>query len=302
MNKVTVISVYYNRDDCVDSSLDSVINQLNDIDELIIVDDGSSDNTLSKISNYAHHKKVKVLSEKNKGFTKCIIKAVGVATGDYIAIHGSGDISNPDRFKLQKNILDTHQNIVLVGSKTNSIYSDNSRPGETVGKYFNGCAKVLMSKSNLFSHGEVMFRKSSYNQVGGYREEFEFAQDKDLWCRMSTVGKFYKIDEVLYSKFKNRHESVSGSIPKLYKQQLLSCYAEYLHINSGYSYLENISNKYKFLEFNLSLKQKIKFLKIFARLYVSNNGKDIKLFKPRGLHMIFIAKLFVLLLRITRKS
>lgn len=303
MGKITVITVYYNRENDVVDSVNSVINQMSDIHEFIIVDDGSTDQTLSKIKSCIASNKVKLISHKNIGFTKSIIKAIDVSSGDYIAIHGSGDISEPGRFANQCCILDEYPNVVLVGCKSKTVYEDGSRANEIAGNFFYGSAKRAMSRGNLFSHGEVMFRKSSYTEVGGYREFFEYAQDKDLWCRLSTVGDFYKIDKVLYTKFKNRKDSVSGTEVKLYRQQLLSCYAEYLHINSGFNYENNCASIYSALAFKLSFRQRIRLSKIYARLVNNENKGAGNLFKEHhsGFPFWLISHLFVFLLKVKNR-
>ena len=57
-----------------------------------------------------------------------------------------------------------------------------------------------------FTHGEVMIRRSFYDRVGGYREEFKFSQDSDLWLRLIKISKFKTVKEILYV----RHIQFSG--------------------------------------------------------------------------------------------
>jgi hypothetical protein len=58
-----------------------------------------------------------------------------------------------------------------------------------------------LKNKNPFTHGEVMFRKTIYDEVGGYRPFFKYAQDYDLWLRMSRRTKFGVVPEVLYTRF-----------------------------------------------------------------------------------------------------
>ncbi|MDZ7835004.1 MAG: hypothetical protein U5K84_06360 [Alkalibacterium sp.] len=67
--------------------------------------------------------------------------------------------------------------------------------------------------SNLFTHGEVMYRKSLYEKIGGYREFFMFTQDYDLWLRMSINTSFQIVEEVLYRRYV-LDDGVSGSLEK----------------------------------------------------------------------------------------
>jgi hypothetical protein len=79
-------------------------------------------------------------------------------------------------------------------------------------------------KAALFTHGEVMFRRQLFDQVGGYREFFRFAQDRDLWLRMSLLTSYYIVPEPLYKRFK-LDDGVGTSAEKLILQGLLSDFA-----------------------------------------------------------------------------
>ncbi|MGR5341952.1 glycosyltransferase family 2 protein [Vibrio astriarenae] len=270
-NSVTVISIYHNREDDVVESVGSLIAQLDTVERIIIVDDGSTDSTLERLLDFRNHKKVDVVSQNNMGFTRALIKAMSTVKSDFVAIHGSGDISHPNRFAKQAKILSEQKEVSVVGCCSKTIYADSSRNDEVSGREFMGDAKKLMSHGNIFSHGEVMFRVKDYNLVGGYRSFFKFAQDKDLWCRMSCVGDFVKMPDVLYTKYKNRSDGVSGNQKKLYEQQMLSCFAEFLHIESGFDYSKNNVSSLSALEFRLSFKQKLRLIGIGLRVEISGN-------------------------------
>lgn len=156
------------------------------------------------------------------GLTKSLIKAVKMARGEVIAIHGSGDISHPERIKKQVEILKNREDIGVVG-----CYVKNYNPETGEINFFKPRIPSEINltnhlkRMNLFTHGEVMFRKKVYEQVGGYRDFFKYAQDYDLWLRMSVVTNFYIIPEVLYT----RHifsDGVYLSIQKRIQQKFLS--------------------------------------------------------------------------------
>ncbi|WP_158967150.1 glycosyltransferase [Paraglaciecola sp. L3A3] len=207
---VSIVSAYYNRQDWVDNTIESLINQTYSNIEIIIFDDASTDDTYEKLHAYAEKdKRIKLIRfAQNKGFVLGMIEAIAMCQGEYIAIQGSGDISFPERIAKQADILAANPKIGLVGSLRNVVnkssldklyaFKNNSW---VEGEAFSGDASKLILKKNLFSHGEVMFRKSVYDKCGGYREIFTFAQDRDLWIRMSKICQFHTIPEVLYERY-----------------------------------------------------------------------------------------------------
>ena len=227
--RVSVISVFFNRAEHVDDSVQSIVWQTYPNLEAILVDDGSTDETLHKLRQWEKtHANIKVVSHENIGFTPSIIAAVQQSEGEYIAIHGSGDISLPKRIQLQAQALDENPEIGVVGSLRKNVSADSSKVLGLLGESFCGDARHILLDRNLFTHGEVMFRRSAYNSVGGYRNFFVYAQDRDLWCRLSMITKFCVLDEVLYHR-KRLPGSVSLSPEKRVAQSLYSGFALQSH-------------------------------------------------------------------------
>lgn len=224
---VSVISVFYNRAEYVRDSVASLVSQSLDSCEIILVDDGSSDDTEYQLQTFARQdSRVIVRSGPNQGFTRALRSAISDAQGKYIAIHGSGDISYPDRLKKQSTLLNDIPNIGVVGCK---VITETAVPGETT-LYFRNVgvnASKTLSRHNLFTHGEVMFRRNIYDNVGGYRDFFTYSQDYDLWCRMSRVTDFFVIPETLYER--RLIPGVSTSVTKRTAQALYSQFARFCH-------------------------------------------------------------------------
>jgi glycosyltransferase involved in cell wall biosynthesis len=202
---VSIISGYYNRENYVDESITSLINQSYSNIEIIIFDDNSKDNTYQKLKSFEDRdSRVKIIRHAvNKGFVRGIIDAIAIAKGEFIAIHGSGDISFRNRIALQAEVLASRSNVGVVGCYLENVTfaSDGRENVRIVEKDLDGDAKHLLLTENPFTHGEVMFRRSIYDKTKGYRELFTFTQDFDLWCRMSFYGDFYIVKEVLYRRF-----------------------------------------------------------------------------------------------------
>lgn len=204
MPKVTVVTGYYNRADAVDMTIHSVLSQTFADIELIAFDDCSNDGTadrLLQLSEELQDPRFRVIvHESNRGFTQGMIDAIAASSSDYICVQGSGDVSLPARIERQVALLDAQPRVGAVGCWYTNVVSTSGarrpRRPSAVGVDFDG-----LLKGNVFSHGEVMMRRSAYAQAGGYRAAFKNCQDYDLWLRMVRVSELATVPEFLYERF-----------------------------------------------------------------------------------------------------
>jgi len=200
---VSIISGYYNRAHLLDRTIKSILSQTYTNFEFIIFDDCSQDNTKVLLQKYENlnDPRLKIIIHKyNMGFVNGLINAITNSTGEYIAIQSSGDVSLPTRIEKQVLSLETNKELSVVGCHYNNILEEKKLTRTRTPNSDKLDLKALL-KGNVFSHGEVMFRKSFYDLAGGYRPEFKFCQDYDLWLRMIQLGPFTTIPEVLFERF-----------------------------------------------------------------------------------------------------
>ena len=220
---VTVVSSYYNRRDFVTESVRSLLEQTYENLEIIIVDDGSSDDTTEMLRALGSDPRLKIISQENKGLVKTFIDVIREAQGELIAIHGSGDISFPTRIEKQVALLTAHDDIGVVGCHVEQ--TDYVRgTSYTLRRDLHGDIRALLKRQNVYTHGEVMFKKDVYERAGGYREFFKYAQDYDLWLRMSEHTGFSVVKEVLYRRY-FLPDGVSRSAQKTVTQRYLFDFA-----------------------------------------------------------------------------
>lgn len=204
MPKVSVITGYYNRVDHLERTVRSVLDQTYADIELIVFDDASTDGTAARLAELAGRlndpRFTYVVHKKNKGFTQGMVDAVATAKGEYVAVQGSGDISLPTRIEKQVGVLEARPEVAAVGCWYTNVVADSGarRPREPNA---DNTDLTALLKGNVYSHGEVMFRRSVYDQVGGYRPAFQNCQDYDLWLRMVRVGKLATVKEQLYDRY-----------------------------------------------------------------------------------------------------
>jgi len=204
MSKVTIITGYYNRVDHLKITLDSILNQTFRDFEFIVFDDASTDGTgnkLDQLERIYRDPRLRIIKHKqNMGFTRGMVNAISASTGEFIAIQGSGDFSLPDRIEKQVLHLDQHADVVAVGSWYTNVVADTGarRPRQPNA---NDMSFEKLLAGNVFSHGEVMMRRSAYDAAGGYRVAFKNCQDYDLWLRLIRLGNFSTIPEHLYDRY-----------------------------------------------------------------------------------------------------
>ena len=194
--KVSVVAAVYNGEKYIEKSFLSILNQTFDEFEFIIVDDGSSDNTLEKIRNI-NDPRMRIIRQDNQGQTNALIRGIEQAQGELIARFDQDDLSLPNRLMSQVKFMDTHPNAVLCGSRFKELYKDKLIPQRVKFTQTNTEIKKVISYFNPFAHSAVMFRREAYLKTGGYDKSFAIAMDYDLWVRLMEVGEVHNIDEVL---------------------------------------------------------------------------------------------------------
>lgn len=190
-----IVSVYNGGDKLV-KTIDSIINQSYDKLELIIIDDGSTDNTKKTLRRYeSKFKFIKVIYQsKNIGLTKSLNRAANLAKGQFIARLDSGDISLKTRTQKQISYFCDHPDLVLLGTKSLESY------GNEFSQYNPPCGPDISKKmyyKNVLVHSSAMFKRDIFELVGGYDETFQTSQDYELWLRMSKHGKVSNLDSTL---------------------------------------------------------------------------------------------------------
>jgi glycosyltransferase involved in cell wall biosynthesis len=200
--EISVVMSVYNGAPCLCETMDSVLSQEGINFEFIVVNDGSTDATAEILAEYASRdSRIDVLSQRNLGLTRALIAGCARARGKYIARQDCGDVSLAGRLARQRAILDDEPTVVMVSCATRfmgpcdeELYTIAQCGGELEDRL----KQLTMDKVRGPSHhGSTMFRRATYEQVGGYRAAFPVAQDLDLWMRLSEVGVCWATPDVL---------------------------------------------------------------------------------------------------------
>ena len=184
--KISLITVSYNSGSTIKATLDSVLAQKYQELEYIIVDGGSSDNTLGIINEYSDLI-TQCISEPDKGIYDAMNKGVRCASGDVIGI------LNSDDFYLHAHVLDDVANVFRKDPQLDVILGDvdfflESRPGHSVRRYRAGRFKPWMFRFGLMPpHPAVFVRKSAYHRIGLYKLGYQIASDFDFLTRLLLI-------------------------------------------------------------------------------------------------------------------
>ncbi|RJP72846.1 MAG: glycosyltransferase [Candidatus Abyssobacteria bacterium SURF_17] len=188
----------YNETQYLRSAIDSVLAQTFPAFEFLIVDDGSCRGTKDILATYTDRRIRVFVNRTNIGLTRSLNLAISQARGKYITRLDSDDISYPSRLQRQFEFLETHPDYSFVG--TQCAFLDPEGRIRQISKY--PCSdeeiKKYVWKNSPFSGASVMCVKHDLVECGGYRELFQYAQDYDLWLRVTEKFNVANLADVLY--------------------------------------------------------------------------------------------------------
>ncbi len=194
---ISVLMPVYNGQQYLAEAIESILNQTYGHFELLLLDDGSSDNSAEIIKGFNDSRIVYIKNESNKGLIYTLNRGIGLAKGIYIARMDADDVSVSNRFEKQIQEFENDNNLVICGSfiKTFGNGSENFIDYMPVTN-----AQILASIffTCPFAHPSVMIKKESLLQLNElYREDYKHSEDYDLWSRLVFVGNSKNIPEFL---------------------------------------------------------------------------------------------------------
>lgn len=204
MNKdlpfVSISISFFNSEASLLNAVRSVFMQTHKNWELILIDDGSTDNSL-KIAHSINDPRVRVYSDgENKKLAARLNQSIQLSKYDFIARMDADDLMAPDRIEKQLKILTERKDIDLISTGVLSLSDENSPVGiRVVPEGHVLTAKNILRAQSGIVHASVLARKSWY-QRNNYREDYPAAQDSELWVRAYSKSdlKVFFIREPLY--------------------------------------------------------------------------------------------------------
>lgn len=217
---ISVVMATYNASKFVADAIESIMNQTFQEFELIVADDGSTDNTLDIIKNYAERdSRIRLIELEHQGVSIARNKAIEVAQYSWIAIMDADDIALPSRLEKQITAAIAQPDVVAWGTAVHHINSKGkilsvSRLGPPTKEAF---YQQLQDGHVIgLNNPTALLKKEIFYQVGGYNRQFQVAQDLEMFDRMADYGPILALPEplVLY-----RVHSQSASMQKFFLQR-----------------------------------------------------------------------------------
>lgn len=196
MPKVSVLMPVYNAGQYLNQAIDSILAQSFKDWELILINDGSTDNSESIICRYDDERIYYIKNATNQGLIRTLNKGIGYCHGEYVARMDADDISHPDRFKYQVDFLDNHPVYIMCGTNATVIDNADNQTGKIRNFTDNDYLQVNLLFSPPFIHPSVMIR-SEILQHNRYNERYKHVEDYELWTRIAKLGKIANISKEL---------------------------------------------------------------------------------------------------------
>lgn len=194
---VSVILPVYNAEHYVEIALSSILQQSFNDFECIVINDGSTDTSGKILDRIASvDPRVRLIHRANQGYSNCLNQALTLARAPLLARMDADDESLAERFAAQVAYLSAHPEVVAVGGQWIRIDPTGRILSEA--KYLpvehDAIMLELYKGFGVVPHPGVMMRTDKVRRAGGYRVEFEPAEDLDLWLRLSDFGRLANLD------------------------------------------------------------------------------------------------------------
>ena len=197
----SVILPIYNAEKYLDSAIKSVLEQDFENFELLLLNDGSTDRSISCLEYYAaRDKRCKLHSWTNRGLIKTLNAGVQLANSDILIRMDADDICRPTRFTKQLSYMSEHPECVALGSRVMLIDAENWPITEFFAdklEHDEIDAVNLSGNGGGIAHPTAVIRKGTILQVGGYRSDYPHAEDIDLFLRLAEIGRLSNLSDIL---------------------------------------------------------------------------------------------------------
>lgn len=220
---ISVIIPAYNAEETIVECVNGVLNQtrVDLIKEIIVVDDGSSDNTVKVLNDSINNELISIISKTNGGVSSARNVGINNASGKWIALLDSDDVWLPEKIERQIKYIKRFPSIKFIGTNRNN---ENVRFGKRVTKnlYRLGLRDILIK--NWPHTSTILIKKKVFDEVGLFDESMRYAEDGNLWNRIAIIYPLYYIAESLEiaggGKMQYGEKGLSSNLRGMYEGNL----------------------------------------------------------------------------------
>ncbi len=273
LKTISVIIPAYNREKTIERCIDSVLSQTYPVDEIIVVDDGSTDDTVKRVENI-NNGIIRILEQNHKGAQAARNLGIKAAKGDYIAFLDSDDEWLPNKLEVQVPYLRGRKDIVVYCD----CYEVNRQAGQTRVKIASGgngnvYKEMLMNSGPMFQG--IICSKQALSDIGFLDERVPAHQEWETAIRLSKYNEFVHVREPLFKWYWHSGEAISKDtvrgmkgheyIVKKHKWEIIKHYGE-----------DGLHKSYERLLCESFRNDNREFLKYFLKWMFIDAIKDIK--------------------------
>lgn len=193
---VSVVTATYNMGHYLLLSIASALNQTYKNLEVLVVDDGSTDNTRELMQKFKDERRIHYIYQENKGQAAAKNRGIQESSGEFIAFLDADDIWKPEKIEKQLNLLQKSKKIGVVYSDVE--YMDEigkSVETEPYKKYYSGKVTNQLFIDNFVNFSSAIARRECFERFGVFDERLPMSIDWDLWLRFSLEYEFAFLNE-----------------------------------------------------------------------------------------------------------
>ncbi|MDP2923088.1 MAG: glycosyltransferase [Candidatus Omnitrophota bacterium] len=217
MTKVLVVIPIFNGEKYIAEAIDSVLSQTYQDFQIVVVDDGSNDNTEKIVLSYIdkYPSKIKYIRQNNGGAASARNRGIKSVSSEYVAFVDHDDVWLPEKLKYNMEVLENKKHLAFVCSEAYRI----NEHGEIIDK-LQRLSKDAEDFESLFNRNFVLTltvtaRRSSIENVGFFDEKISYSEDYDLWLRLAKHYKYKYIDLPL-AKYRTHSSQKSSNLYMIY--------------------------------------------------------------------------------------
>lgn len=212
MPRISIIIPAYNRAQYILETLESIFSQTYTDYEVIIIDDGSTDDTRTILQPVIAERKIRYAYQDNQGVSAARNHGIRLAVGELIAFLDSDDLIHPEKLALQSAYLDEHPDVALVHSPFSRFDAQGKDLGFRGTSHLSGRVypQILLDWSVLIPPSVVMVRADALREAGDFDESMAWAEDIDVWRRIARKHPFGVVPETL-TRMRIHGDNASGA-------------------------------------------------------------------------------------------
>ncbi len=206
---IAAVVAAYQAERWIGPAVESILGQTRPPDEVVVVDDGSTDGTAAVLAGFGP--RIRLLRQENRGYPAAMNAAIAAARSDFVALCGADDLWEPDKLAWQEEVLRAQPHVgVLSGHAVffGRVTGDHARPPADGVQDPVALADALMRRC-VINAPSVVVRRELFARLGGFREDFA-ADDYDFWFRCLRAGVVFAHDPRTVVRYRQHDANITA--------------------------------------------------------------------------------------------